>query len=119
VAAKSYGDRAAKVARMSERTRLDALKIMRRVLSVASKEPDRVEKDAMLPKMEAPFYLHAAMQFGVDSVRREIDKQEGPGTTLNVLIMGQAPTNEAWLQAVKDSQQPKLIEATIEEPKKS
>ena len=115
--AKSYADRAEIVTKLNARVRLQALRIMRRALSVASKDPERVEKDAMLPRMEAPFYLHAAMAINGDTTRREIEKGGANAASLNVFIMGQAPTNEAWLQAVKEHQDPKLIEATIAAPK--
>ena len=108
--AKSHMDRAERVARRNDRVRLDALKILRHAIEGAAKDPEKVKQDAQLPKNEAPFYLHMATQIGADSIRRETDKREGPGTTLNVMILGQAPTNEAWLQAVKDSQR-KVIEA--------
>lgn len=117
MAAKSYADRAEIVTKLNARVRLQALRIMRRALSVASKDPERVEKDAMLPRMEAPFYLHAAMAINGDTTRREIEKSGGNGSNLNVFIMGQAPTNEAWLQAVNEHRQPKVIEASVVEKK--
>lgn len=118
MAVKNRMDRAEKIASRNDRVRLGAIKILRMVVEDAAKDPERVLADARLPKGEAPMYLHMATQLGSDSIRRETDQREGPGTTLNVLIMGQAPTNEAWLEAVKDSQKPKLIEATVvEEPK--
>lgn len=118
MAARSFKDRAERVKFRNERLRLDALEVLRKVLRARADEPDQVAKDALLPKSEAPFYLYAATQIGAESVKREATKEEGPKTTLNVMIMGQAPTNEAWLQAVKDSQVSKAIDAVVVEPKK-
>lgn len=113
MAARSHLDRAERVTKRNDIVRLDALKILRHVLHARAGDPDQVVKDSLLSKGDAPFYLHAAMQIGGESVKREVAERPGAGTTLNVLIMGQAPSNEAWLQAVKDSQQPKAIEAAV------
>lgn len=113
MAARSFKDRAERVKFRNERLRLDALEVLRKVLRARADEPDQVAKDALLPKSEAPFYLYAATQIGAESVKREATKEEGPGTTLNVLIMGQAPSKEAWLEAVETHRASKAIEATV------
>lgn len=117
MANRAYSNRVDLINRKTAKVRLDALTIMRKVLADAAKNPDKIVADSKLPRMEAPFYLHAAAQIGADSIRRESDEGGAAGKTLNVFIMGQAPTNEAWLQAVKEHQQPKLIEAESVEPK--
>jgi hypothetical protein len=118
---RSHMDRAARVAKRNDLVRLDALKILRAVLRKAADDPEQVAKDAQLPKADAPFYLHVATQVGAESIRSSAAEAGGTGTTLNVLIMGQAPSNEAWLEAVKQSQQPKAIDAvavpSAKEPK--
>lgn len=115
---KSRMDRAKQISAMNERLRRDAIRILRAALSPMVGNLEQVEADARLPKGEAPFYLHMATQLGADSMRREGADKAGAGTTLNVLIMGQAPSNEAWLEAVRQSQQ-KVIEAVeAKEPAK-
>lgn len=118
MAVRSFKDRAERVKARNERVRLDALQILRHMMHDAASNPAQVAADSKLSKSEAPFYLFAASQIGAASVAKEAASEDGPKTTLNVMIMGQAPSNEAWLQAVKDSQAPKVIEATVVEAKK-
>lgn len=108
---KSWPDRAARALVRTERAKRAALSIVNTILGDMAKNPEQVKADAKLAKVAAPMYLHIASQIAASSVAREAPQDGGPKTTLNVMIMGQAPTNEAWLQAVKDSQVSKAIDA--------
>lgn len=100
----SYKGRGEAIRRSADEVRAKALKIVGAAIEGASKHPAQVAADARLPKAEAPMYLHMATQIGAETMRKEADEKKDAGTTLNVMIMGQAPSTEAWLEAVKRSQ---------------
>lgn len=111
-------DRAARVAKRNDLVRLDALKILRSTLRSMADNPEQVEIDSKMSKGDAPMYLHIAAAIAGESIRSEVAERTGAGTTLNVLIMGQAPSNEAWLEAVKQQSAPKVLDAVPVPPSK-
>lgn len=117
-APKSHLDRAARILKRTDRARNAALRIITHALSDMANNPDKVKADAQISKREAPMYLHMATQLGASMVTREAAKDEGSKTTLNVIITGQAASGAAWLEQVKETQRPKVIEAVAEKVKK-
>lgn len=115
---KDHLDRAARILRRTDRARNAALKIISHALSDMAAKPDQVKADAQIPKKDAPMYLHMATQLGASMITKEASKDEGSKTTLNVIITGQAPSNEAWLEAVRESQRPKAIDAVAKKVEK-
>jgi len=71
---------------------------------------EEIQAGARESKRNAPMYLHMATQIASDVMKRDAEENRGAGTTLNVVIVGQAASNEAWLAEVK--RHANTIEAT-------
>lgn len=99
-----------------------ALTVMRYAIEDAANAPEKVKRDAEQTKMGAPMYLHMAAAIATETMRAEAQKTALPagGSTMNIMVIGQAESPGAWMEQVRQFQQqpgqPKtVIEATVTE----
>jgi hypothetical protein len=97
--------RVARVQKRLERLRGNALKVMAYAIEEAAAHPEEVKAAAKMPKGEAPMYLHMAAAIAADTARVEAARAPTTTNNLNVVIIGQAPTAEAWLEQTKQVRQ--------------
>jgi len=116
----SPAERVARVQRKLERLRGNALRVMAMAIEDAAANPGEVKAAAKLSKANAPMYLHMAAAIAADTARTEAAREVTTTNNLNVVIVGQAPTADAWLEQVKQVRQlpSKVIDAKVVEPKK-
>lgn len=86
-----------------ERLQGNSLRILAAAIDDMAEKPEQVRIDASLPKTQAPMYLHLAAAIAGTAAREE--KEANTTTNMNVVVVGQAPGMEAWLEQVKRFQQ--------------
>ena len=96
--------RVANIRKRLERLQGNSLRILAAAIDTMAENPEQVKADATLPKTQAPMYLHLAAAIASTAARKD---EETGGTTnnMNVVVVGQAPSMEAWLEQVKRFQQ--------------
>ena len=83
-----------------------AAKVVRRSMSILEAalgedgDAERVRADAQLSEKEVPFYLKIAAKMGAAAAQAQAEAGNGVGHTLNVVIVQQSESREAWVKDV-------------------